>query len=153
MVGISPTQACLQSWQGQEYVALPADLCSGYADTLLGKQGDYEYGSVICDRKEGSYLLLQRLIRYTTQRKAVWKIVQVKSLSVLNPNELALSQGCRQGKNPHPIVAIVQDNVQDHTAALIPQRAWMIDFSAETLIPVNPNTIQCHNIFQPSLGY
>lgn len=145
-LGTLPAQACLPSIQGQEYTELPADFCQGYADALLGKQGDFEYGSVVCDRTEGSYFFLQRLVRYTDQQKAVWKIVQIKPLSKLHPNELALSQGCQQvNHNRQAILAVVRDNAQTLTT----QRAWAIDFSTEALVSLDPSTVNCKQELQP----
>ncbi|MGR3277904.1 hypothetical protein ACSYAD_22665 [Acaryochloris marina NIES-2412] len=139
-LGLSPAQACTHAWQGKEYTELPAEFCPGYADALLGKQGSYEYGSVVCDRKEGSYFFLQRLVRYTKKRKAVWKIVQIKPLSKLHQDELALSQGCHQiDRDRQAIFAIVREDAK----ALTTRRAWAIDFSREALIYLDPTTVTC----------
>lgn len=139
-LGLSPAQACTHAWQGKEYTELPAEFCPGYADALLGKQGRHEYGSVVCDRKEGSYFFLQRLVRYTKNRKAVWKIVQIKPLSKLHQDELALSQGCHQtDQDRQAIFAIVREDAQ----ALTTRRAWAIDFSSEALINLDPTTVTC----------
>lgn len=148
MLGMSPAQACLQGWQGKEYTELPADFCPGYADALLGKQGQHEYGSVVCDRKEGSYFFLQRLVRYTDQQKAVWKIVQIKPLSKLHRKELALSQGCQQAdQDRQAIFAVVREN---YLQKLTTQRAWAIDFSTEALIYLDPTTVMCEDKPEPS---
>jgi hypothetical protein len=147
-VGISPALACWESWKGKEYVELPVGFCQGYTDALLGKQGFYEYGGVVCDRHEGSYFFLQRLVRYTAQKKAIWKIVQIKSLPKLRTNELALTQGCRQS---HPdqqaILAIVRENGETLTTL----KAWAIDFSREALLPLKAKTVICQIEPQPSL--
>ncbi|QUY43441.1 hypothetical protein HRE53_17050 [Acaryochloris sp. 'Moss Beach'] len=141
-LGLSPVQACTHAWQGKEYTELPDEFCQGYADALLGKQGRYEYGSVVCDRKDGSYFFLQRLVRYTKTQKAVWKIVQVKPLSKLHQDELALSQGCHQtDEDRQAIFAIVREDSQ----ALTTTRAWAIDFSREALINLDPTTVTCQN--------
>lgn len=147
-VGMSPALACLDSWQGKEYIELPAGFCQGYADALLGKQGSYEYGGVVCDRREGSYFFLQRFVRYTAQKKAVWKIVQIKPLAKLHKNELALSQGCRQiHQNRQAILAIVREDVNILTTL----QAWAIDFPTEALIPLKAKTVICQIEQQPSL--
>ena len=139
-LGGVPAQACFPTLQGKEYTELPADFCQGYADALLGKQGKYEYGGVVCDRKEGSYFFLQRLVRYTPEKKAVWKIVQIKPLAKLHRNELALNQGCRQiEQDRQAIFAIVREEAQSLTTS----RAWAIDFSTEALISLNPTTVVC----------
>lgn len=151
-LGMLPAQACLHSlytWQGKEYTELPAEFCQGYADALLGKHGRYEYGSVVCDRKEGSYFFLQRLVRYTDRQKAVWKIVQIKPLSKLRPHEQALSKGCQQAdQNRAAILAVVHESAD----ALTTQRAWAIDFSTETLISLNPSTVNCEHDLQLDLA-
>ncbi|NJK40206.1 MAG: hypothetical protein HC934_00400 [Acaryochloridaceae cyanobacterium SU_2_1] len=46
---------CVSALQGQEYTALPPQFCQGYTDALLGQQDNRQYGSVICDRPEGTY--------------------------------------------------------------------------------------------------
>jgi len=142
--------ACgINVWQGREYTDLPADFCPGYADALLGQHGAHEYGSVVCDRPEGSYFFLQRLVTYTAQQKAVWKIVQIKSLSNLDKDELALSQGCRQvNQDRQGIFAIVRED----PTTLTTMRAWAIDFSTEALINLDPKTVICQNEPQPSFG-
>lgn len=142
MLGMSPVQACLHTWQGKEYTELPADFCPGYADALLGKQGQYEYGSVVCDRKEGSYFFLQRLVRYTHQQKAVWKIVQIKPLSKLHQDELVLMQGCQQADQDRQAILAI---VREESEVLKTMRAWAIDFSTEALIYLNPTTVVCQN--------
>lgn len=147
--GMQPGLACINTWQGKEYTELPADFCPGYADALLGQQGQYEYGSVVCDRPEGSYFFLQRLVRYTAQKKAVWKIVQIKPLSKLHKSELALSQGCRQvNQDRQGIFAIVRED----PTTITPIRAWAIDFSTEALIRLDPTTVTCQLEPQPTLG-
>ncbi|WP_299487912.1 hypothetical protein [Acaryochloris sp. IP29b_bin.137] len=146
-LGPLPVQACL-GIQGQEYTDLPADFCQGYADALLGKQGPYEYGVVVCDRTEGSYFFLQRLVRYTDQQRAVWKVVQIKPLSKLRPNELALSQGCQQvDQNRAGILAVVREQANRLTT----HRAWAIDFATEALISLDPTTVNCEPELQPEL--
>lgn len=148
MVGIPPTLACINFLQGQEYVELPADFCQGYADTLLGRQGTYEYGSVVCDRPEGSYLFLQRLVKYTAEKKAVWKIIQIKPLAKLQSNELAISQGCYQADQKHSaIFAIVREDPKRLTTT----RAWAIDFSIGALIYLDPTTVSCQSEPPPNL--
>ena len=145
---MSPALACINFLQGQEYTELPAEFCQGYADALLGKQGRYEYGSVVCDRKEGSYFLLQRLVRYTPQKKAVWKIVQIKPLAKLHERELAFVQGCRQeDQDRQAIFAIVQEAPR----SLITTRAWAIDFATEALISLDPTTVDCTS--DPQLSF
>lgn len=142
MLGMSPALACINFLQGKEYTELPADFCQGYVDALLGKQGQYEYGSVVCDRPEGSYFFLQRLVKYTAQKKAVWKIVQIKPLAKLQKNELAIIQGCRQvDQERQAIFAIVRKDPQTLTTT----RAWAIDFSTEALIYLDPSTVICQS--------
>lgn len=140
LLWMSPALACINFLQGQEYTELPAEFCHGYADALLGKHGRYEYGSVICDRKEGSYFFLQRLVRYTPEKKAVWKIVQIKPLAKLQKQELAIAQGCHQvDQDRQAIFAIVREA----SSSLVTTRAWAIDFATEALISLDPTTVDC----------
>lgn len=137
--------------QGQEYTQLPAQLCTGYADALLGVQGNREYGSVVCDRPEGSYFFLQRLVRYTPQKQAVWKVVQIKPLARLHQQERAISQGCQQAQAA-PDQAILAVVHQDPQQGLIPLRTWRVDFNREALISIDPQTVTCQLDPQPTLG-
>ncbi|MEO0373331.1 MAG: hypothetical protein AAF329_01650 [Cyanobacteria bacterium P01_A01_bin.17] len=124
--------------RGQEYVELPAGLCPGYSDALLGKTQAFEYGGVICDRNEASYLLLQRLVGYTPEKKAIWKVVQIRTLARLNNDQQSISATCRHTrKRKQPVFAVTEDQTNQVL------QAWAVDLERETIRPTRPHLVDC----------
>ncbi len=142
--------SCFSIATGKQYVELPEGLCKGYTDHLFGERNSQEYSGVICDRQEGSYIFLQRLIRYTPDRKAVWKIVQIQSLAKLNPDETALIAGCTHLKDHStPVFAIVKGRGNDIYTTL---RAWEVNLAEETFETVDPKQVICRDPISPVLA-
>lgn len=140
----------LTAWTGKQYVELPADLCQGYTDHLWGQRGTQKYGGVICDRPEGAYIFLQRLINYTPAQKAIWEIVQIQALTPLQPDESAVMAGCRHLDDADkPVVAIVTLQAEDTYSTL---RAWEINLAAETFMDIEPGKVQCREPLSPTLA-
>jgi hypothetical protein len=136
----------LQQLKGQEYAQLPLDLCEGYTDMLLGQKDDYEYGGVICDRQEGSYVLLQRLVAYNPPHQSIWKILEVQLLPKLQMDELILSEGCQhlQGSSD-PILAIVRPSHTSNTYQT--QKAWTVNLSQAKFHRVKAEQVICRDPF------
>jgi hypothetical protein len=127
-----------------EYVDLPAGLCPGYSDTLLGKTQRFEYGGVVCDRTEGSYLFLQRLVGYTAKKKAIWKIVQIRAMSQIKEDERVVSVGCEHTQNRDQFVfAVVETSNAPQYKVL---RAWAIDLEQERLKPMPTKWVACGDL-------
>ncbi|MGB8701982.1 MAG: hypothetical protein WCD18_21410, partial [Thermosynechococcaceae cyanobacterium] len=85
----------IKQLQGKAYISLPKSLCPKYTDVLLGQTDQrQEYGGVICDRPEGSYILLQKLLKYTDQGKAVWQVMQIKEIIRPTPQSQVKGLGC-----------------------------------------------------------
>ncbi|MGB7414770.1 MAG: hypothetical protein WA902_11240 [Thermosynechococcaceae cyanobacterium] len=124
-----------------EYAELPEGLCPGYSDTLLGKTQQFEYGGVVCDRTEGSYIFLQRLVGYTPQKRAIWKIVEIQRLAQTKDNERVVSAGCiHTQKSNQPIFAVVETSQAPNYKVL---RAWAIDLEQEQLKPMPSKWAAC----------
>ncbi len=127
--------------RGKDYVDLPAGFCPGYSDTLLGKGKEYEYGGVVCDRTEGSYIFLQRLVGYTEERKAIWKVVQIKNLSQIKENERVVLKGCEHAKDPNKtVMAVIETSKAPNYRTL---RAWSANLDRETVRPMQAKLAIC----------
>jgi hypothetical protein len=129
--------------QGKEYVELPAGLCPGYSDALLGKSQSFEYGGVVCDRNEGSYLFLQRLVGYTSEKKAIWKIVQIRALARLNNDQQSISVTCQQTQNSKQPVFAVTETLKDTNVKVL--QAWAVDLKRETIRPIPSQLVVCRD--------
>ncbi|WP_404785317.1 hypothetical protein [Altericista sp. CCNU0014] len=142
------TQLSMAKFRGRSYVNLPKNLCPGYTDLLLGRTDKQkEYGGVICDRPEASYILLQRLLRHTDRGQAVWQIVQVQSVLKPNPQSLVLGVGCQQHlrrtASSEPIFALVQPTAKKTYKTLA---AWKVSLARETFIALEPQKVVCEDI-------
>lgn len=133
---------CLQRLVGTQYVKLSESLCRDYSDVLLGVNAkQQEYGGVICDRPEASYVLLQRLIQQQGNQ-AVWEIVKVKRIS-RRKQQSVMSMGCSLIKKPsQPIIALVSPSSSQRFKV---QTAWMIDLNRETFVPLETQQVNCQN--------
>jgi hypothetical protein len=144
------TAQCIEKLRGKIYTNLPEDLCPRYTDMLLGHSTQKkEYGGVICDRPEATYILLQRLLRYTHQGKAVWQIIQVKPVTKPNPQSLILGTGCRhlqpQSASPfEPIFALVQPISKNTYQTLL---AWSVNLNKESFAAVEARQVICKDAF------
>jgi hypothetical protein len=141
---------CMTQLKGKTYTTLPKNLCPQYTDMLLGRTlNQQEYGGVICDRPEASYILLQRLVRYTQQGKAVWQITQVKPITKPNAQSLILSAGCRlqspQISAISPIFALVQSTNNSTYQTL---SAWQLDLEKESFADLKPQQVICKDILR-----
>ena len=136
----------LQGLKGTEYSQLPQDLCQGYTDMLLGQDGPHEYGGVVCDREEGSYFLLQRLVASNPPHHSIWEILDIQALPKIKANELVLSEGCHhQQGSSDPIFAIVQTSNTSNIYQT--QQAWTVSLAQATLQPVAAEQVTCRDPF------
>lgn len=134
---------CMNQLKGKIYTNLPKDLCPRYTDMLLGQTAkQQEYGGVICDRPEASYILLQRLLKQTNQGKAVWQILQVKPVIKPNPQSLILGTGCHQQRSgpTEPIFALVQPTSNNTYQTLL---AWKVSLEQESFADLEPEQVIC----------
>jgi hypothetical protein len=144
------TEHCMEQLRGKIYTNLPKNLCPRYTDMLLGRSiKTQEYGGVICDRPEASYILLQRLLRYTTQGKAVWQIIEIKPIVKPNSKSLILGTGCHlQPQNLSriaPIFALVQPISKNTYQTL---SAWSVSLSKESFEVLEAKQVVCKDIFK-----
>jgi hypothetical protein len=140
----------MEKLKGKIYTNLPKNLCPSYTDMLLGRSPQkQEYGGVICDRPEASYILLQRLLRYTNQGKAVWQITQIKPITKPNAQSLVLGTGCHlqtQDSSPTPpIFALVQPVAKNTYQTL---SAWSVNLSKESFATVEAQRVICKDILK-----
>jgi hypothetical protein len=147
---ILATGQCMEKLKGKIYTNLPENLCPRYTDMLLGRSPQkQEYGGVICDRPEASYIMLQRFLRYTNQGKAVWQITQVKPIHKPNPKSLVLGAGCYrqiQGTSPtEPIFALVQPLSKNTYQTL---SAWSVNLSKESFAAIEAQQVICKDLFR-----
>lgn len=136
---------CISQLKNKAYVNLPPGICPHYTDMLLGKAQRQTYGGVICDRPDSSYILLQKLIKYTDQGKAVWQVMQIKQISRPNPQSLIKGIGCTlQNKiqAPEPIFALVQPT-PTHTYQTL--AAWRINLLEASFTSLDPKTVTCQD--------
>jgi hypothetical protein len=142
---------CMDKLKGKIYTNLPEDLCPRYTDMLLGRSPQKkEYGGVICDRPEASYILLQRLLRYTDRGKAVWQIIQVKPIAKPNPQSIIVGTGCRHLQPQsasliEPIFALVQPISKNTYQTL---SAWSINLNKESFAPIEARQVICKDFFK-----
>lgn len=142
---ILATGQCMEKLKGKIYTNLPENLCPRYTDMLLGRSPQkQEYGGVICDRPEASYILLQRFLRYTNQGKAVWQITQIKPINKPNAQSLVLGTGCHlqppAASPTPPIFALVQP-IANHTYQTL--SAWSVNLSKESFLTVEAQRVIC----------
>ena len=113
---------------------------------LLGKAGPNEYGGIICDRDDGSYVFLQRLVTYNPPNNSIWKIVEIQTLPKLKADEVILSEGCEhiQG-HEQPIFAVVREH--NNASAYQTLKAWTVNLADETFRPVQASQVVCSDPF------
>lgn len=139
------TSQCISQLKNKAYVSLPPGICPRYTDMLLGKTKQQLYGGVICDRTEGSYILLQKLIKYTDQGKAIWQVVQIKKISRPNSQSLIKGIGCQlqnKAKGSEPIFALVQPTSPYTYQTLA---AWKVNLPDASFSHLEPKTVTCQD--------
>jgi hypothetical protein len=131
----------IEALQNQEYVDLPAGLCKGYSEILLGKVADREYVGLICEGDVRSYLLLQRIVGYTHQGKAIVKAVVIQPLPPLQADEFSVNAGCvAVNHRAAAIFAIVRDSDKSSYDVV---KAWEANLSIEQFDELNPRDVTC----------
>jgi hypothetical protein len=135
----------MEKLKGKIYTNLPEKLCLGYTDMLLGRSPkQQEWGGVICDRPEASYILLQRLLRYTDRGKAVWQITQIKSIPKPNPHSFVVGTNCHlqtQSANPTPPIFALVQPISKNTYQTL--SAWSINLSKESFADLESRQVVC----------
>ncbi len=135
----------VEALRGLQYMQLPNGLCPGLAENIFGRSGDREYAGAICSRDRTSYLILQKLIDYTVNGKAIWQIVSVKILRQLRSGELLVNSGCSDRQNnSQAFFALVRDNNAQPYQII---RAWKANSIAEEIQEIRPEQIVCYNQF------
>lgn len=131
----------LHTLQNQQYIQLPESLCPAYADNYLGKSGMAEFSGVICDRTDGSYFLLQKLVSYTPDGKAVWKVVDTQQLPKLAQGEQTMNLGCVHRQiDTKQVFAVVKDTGARPYQIL---QAWEADLTTGQFQQVSPQDVVC----------
>jgi hypothetical protein len=138
---------CITQLKDKAYVNLPPGLCPRYTDMLLGKAQQQVYGGVICDRPESSYILLQKLIKYTDRGKAVWQVLQIKQISRPTQQSAIKGIGCRQLQNKtqasEPIFALVQPTSTHNTYQTL--AAWRVNLLEGSFTNLESKTVICQD--------
>lgn len=145
---------CLETFKveqlkGKAYTYLPDSLCPRYTDMLFEtSNASPQYGGVICDRPEATYILLQELVQHTNSGQAVWKVIQVKSIVHSRPQSFVISMGCRDiqhaSTDDAPIFALVQSAPQSTYQTLA---AWKVNLPGASFTDLNPKQVICKNPF------
>lgn len=126
---------------GREYTEIPAGVCNGTSEILLGEVAGYEYSSLICTQQPQSYMVLQRLVGYTADRKAILKAIAIQTLPVLQRGEVSINRGCQEQEQAStPIIAIVRDQGKPTYQTI---RAWKADIAQERFQELNPEAVVC----------
>jgi hypothetical protein len=138
---------CITQLKGKAYINLPQGVCPRYTDMLLGPSQPKQprYGGVICDRPDESYILLQKLLKYTDQGKAVWEVVQVQQISKPTPQSFVKGTGCqlqRQSQTSNPIFALVQPTPNNTYLTLA---AWSVNLIEASFKTLEPRTVICQD--------
>lgn len=135
----------IEALRGLQYMQLPNGLCPGLAENIFGQSGDREYAGLICSRDRTSYLILQRLINYTVNGKAIWQIISVRTLHQQRSGELLVNTGCYDRRNnSQAVFALVKDNnIQPYQII----RAWKANLVTEEIQEVLPQQVVCYNPF------
>lgn len=145
---LSPTSSlaqCLEQLKGKTYTDLPQSICPNYTDALLGANAQQqEYGGVVCDHPKVSYILVQKLLNYTAQGKAVWQVVQIKKVSKPQSQSFIMLSGCQLKQSGAtsevPIVALVLPGASE---TFQPLAAWQIDLSKAAFRSLKPQQVVC----------
>jgi hypothetical protein len=139
---------CIEKLQGKAYIDLPQNVCPHYTDVLLGSTDRTpEYSGVICDRAKVSYILLQKLLNYTDQGKAVWQVVQIKRVARSNPQSFIMGVGCQStmqaaSQTKDPIFALVQPGKTEEYQTLA---AWKVNLGQASFSALKPQQVICKN--------
>jgi hypothetical protein len=137
---------CIEQLQGKAYVNLPQNVCPDYTDILFGRTAQQqEYGGVICDRPHESYILLQKLLNYTQQGKAVWQVVQIKQVAKPSPQSFVMGVGCElklhnAGQDREPIFALVQPKKDEEYETLA---AWKVNLEKSSFSALKAQQVVC----------
>ena len=132
-------------FQGLQYVSLPTNLCNGLSESILGQANDHEYGGIICDRDNNSHILLQRLVSYTSNGKAIWQIASVETLPKPKAGELLVNAGCfDKNDKSKQIFALVTDTGSQPYEIV---RAWEANLIQEKLEEINSKQVACYAPF------
>lgn len=143
-VGLHYSPFTMEHLLGREYTEIPAGVCNGTAEILLGEASGYEYSSLICTQQPQSYMVLQRLVGYTTDRKAILKAVTIQTLPVMQAGEVSINRGCQaQDEASTPIIAVVRDQ---GTPTYQTIRAWKADLTHERFQELNPQSVTCQRL-------
>ncbi len=139
---------CVEQLKGKTYSELPRSICPSYTDMLLGRFEQKDYGAVICDQPQASYILIQRLLKYTAAGKAVWQVLQIKKVPRLQPQYSLLSVGCRRqnlndSQTDEPIFALVAPGKAADYSTI---SAWKIDLKKVTFLSLNPALVSCSDL-------
>ena len=115
---------------------------------LLGRFEQKDYGAVICDRPEESYILLQRLLKYTAEGKAIWLVLQIKKVPRLRPQNSLQSLGCQQRNHAvsqatEPIFALVSPGTSPAYSVI---SAWKIDLKKAAFLRLDPAKVSCSDV-------
>jgi hypothetical protein len=141
---------CIEKLQGKAYIDLPQDVCPHYTDVLLGSTNQREkYSGVICDRAKVSYILLQKLLNYTGQGRAVWQVIQIKRIARSNPQSFVMGVGCQfktqdasASQFKEPIFALVQPGKAEEYQTLA---AWKVNLDQASFSALKPQQVICKN--------
>lgn len=132
-------------FQGLQYVSLPTNLCNGLSESILGQVNDHEYGGIICDRDNNSHLLLERLVSYTSNGKAIWQVASVETLPKPKAGELLVNAGCfDKNDKSKQIFALVKDTGSQPYEIV---RAWETNLIQEKLEEINSKQVACYDPF------
>lgn len=132
-------------FQNLQYVSLPTGLCKGLSSSLLGQVNGNEYSGIICDRDDSSHILLQKLVSYTSNDKAIWQIVSVETLPKPKAGEVLINAGCfDKNDKSKPIFALVKDTGSQPYKIV---RAWEANLIKEKFEEINSTQVNCYDPF------
>lgn len=135
-------------FQNLQYVNLPTGLCNGLSASILGQVNGNEYSGIICDRDNSSHILLQKLVSYTSNGKAMWQIVSVETLPKPKAGELLVNAGCfDKNDKSKPIFALVKDLGSQPYKTV---RAWEANLIKEKFEEINSTQVVCYDSFADS---
>jgi hypothetical protein len=138
----------VEQLKGKAYTYLPDSLCPRYTDMLFDtSNASPQYGGVICDRPEATYILLQELVRHDNSGQAVWKVIQVKSIVRSRPQSFVIGMGCRDVQHTStaaPIFALVRGAPSSTYQTLA---AWKVNFPDASFTDLNPQQVVCKDPF------
>jgi hypothetical protein len=139
---------CIEKLQGKAYINLPQAVCPNYTDILLSSTHQQQkYSGVICEQSKVSYILLQKLLNYTGQGKAVWQVVQIKQVPKSNPQSFITGVGCQfkaqdTSQAKEPIFALVQSGNAEEYQVLT---AWKVNLEQASFSVLPLQQVICKN--------